>query len=221
MGEFKFEAIAVLVILLPGFLAASIKQRLAVNREQSELDKIIEALLYSFVTYVLFIAFARKLPVGFRMETKGETTSYFMEPPDVRRLVLLLIIPLVLGVVMSFVTNNDLLGRLFRWMRVSRRTWRDSIWSDVFYNFGEAVQVELTDGRCVMGWLKYFSDTPDGASLFLERAAWVGPDLTLIEIKGPGILLTKESGIRSATFLDWTPVASKDRPSLTGLEVKS
>jgi hypothetical protein len=219
MGEFKFEAIGVLVILLPGFLAASIKQRLAINREQNELDKIIEALLYSFVTYVVFIAFAHTLPVGFRMETRGEKTSYFVEPPDIGRLVLLLIIPLVLGIGMSFLTNNDLLGRLFRWMRVSRRTWRDSIWSDVFYNFGEAVQVELTDGRSVMGWLKYFSDTPEGASLFLERAAWVGSDLKPIEIKGPGILLTKESGIRSVSFLDWTPVESKEKMSLTGLEI--
>ncbi len=187
MGEFKFEAIAVLVILLPGFLAASIKQRLAVNREQSELDKIIEALLYSFVTYVIFTALA---------------------------------IPIVLGVGMAYLTNADTLGRIFRWMRVSRRTWRDSIWTDVFYNFGEAVQVELADGRSVIGWLRYFSDTPDGASLFLERAAWVGPDLKPIEIKGPGILLTKETGIRSVALLDWTPEESTEKPTLTGTEIK-
>jgi hypothetical protein len=220
MGEFKFEAIAVLVILLPGFLAASIKQRLVINREQSELDKIIEALLYSFVSYVMFMAFARTLPVNFKVEIKGETASYSIEPPDILRLVLLLTIPIVLGVVMSYLTNADILGRLFRWMRVSRRTWRDSIWTDVFYNFGEAVQVELADGRSVMGWLRYFSDSPDGASLFLERAAWVGADLKPIEIKGPGILLTKESGIRSIAFLDWTPEETKEKPSLTGIEIR-
>jgi hypothetical protein len=220
MGEFKFEAIAVLVILLPGFLAASIKQRLAVNREQSELDKIIEALLYSFVTYVIFTALARTLPINFKVEVKGEIRSYSVEPPDVWRLLLLLVIPIVLGVGMAYLTNADTLGRIFRWMRVSRRTWRDSIWTDVFYNFGEAVQVELADGRSVIGWLRYFSDTPDGASLFLERAAWVGPDLKPIEIKGPGILLTKETGIRSVAFLDWTPEESTEKLTLTGIEIK-
>ena len=142
MGEFKFEAIAVLVILLPGFLAASIKQRLAVDREQSELEKIIEALLYSFVTYVIFTALARTLPINFKVEVKGEIRSYSVEPPDVCRLLLLFVIPIVLGVGMAYLTSADTLGRIFRWMRVSRRTWRDSIWTDVFYNFGEAVQVE-------------------------------------------------------------------------------
>jgi Family of unknown function (DUF6338) len=220
MGEFKFEGIAVLVILLPGFLAASIKQQLAVNRKQSELDKIIEALLYSFVTYVIFTALARTLPINFKVELKGETRTYSVEPPDIWRLVLLLAIPVVLGIGMSYLKNADTLGRLFRWMRVSRRTWRDSIWTDVFYNFGEAVQVELADGRSVMGWLKYFSDTPDEASLFLERAAWVGSDLKPIEIKGPGILLTSESGIRSVAFLNWTPEEPTEKPALTGIQIK-
>jgi hypothetical protein len=221
MAEFKFEAIIILVILLPGFLAARIKQRLTVNREQGELDKIIEALLYSFLTYILFAAFARSFPIVFRTETKGDTTSYIVEPPGIGHLALLLIIPLFLGVGMSFIANNDLLGRLFRWMRVSRRSWRDSIWSDVFHNFGEAVQVELVDGRSIMGWLKYFSDRPDEPSLFLERAAWIGSDLQLVRIEGPGIFLTKDSGIRSIAFLDWTPEENKDKPSLSGLEINT
>jgi hypothetical protein len=90
-------------------------------------------------------------------------------------------------------------------MRVSRRSWRESIWSDVFHNFGEAVQVELADGRSVMGWLKYFSDRSGEASLFLEDAAWVRADRSLTPIEGPGIFLTKESGIRSVAFLNWKP----------------
>jgi hypothetical protein len=219
MGEFKFEAITVLVILLPGFLAARIKQRLTVNREQSELDKIIEALLYSFLTYIIFTAITHTIPVALKTETKGEITRYFVEGPDLGRLALLLLIPLFLGIGMSFLANNDLLGRLFRWIRVSRRSWRDSIWSDVFHNFGGAVQVELADGRSVMGWLKYFSDRPEDSSVFLERAAWVDSDLELVYVAGPGIFLTKESGIRSVAFLDWIPEENKEKPPLSNVEV--
>ncbi len=221
MAEFKFEAIIVLVILLPGFLAARIKQRLTVNREQGELDKVIEALLYSFLTYILFTVIARSFPIVVATETKAATTSYSLEPPGIGRLVLLLVIPVALGIGMSFAVNNDLFGRLFRWMRVSRRSWRDSVWDDVFHNFGEAVQVELLDGRSIMGWLKYFSDRPEDASLFLERAAWIDSDLKLIPIVGPGIFLTKESGIRSISFLDWAPEEAKDKPSLSGIEIKT
>jgi hypothetical protein len=52
VGEFRFEAITILVILLPGFLAARIEQRLVVNPKQNEFDKTVEALLYSFFIYL-------------------------------------------------------------------------------------------------------------------------------------------------------------------------
>ena len=54
MPDFRFEAIAVLVILLPGFFAARIEQRLTVNPEQKEFDKTVEALIYSFFIDVVF-----------------------------------------------------------------------------------------------------------------------------------------------------------------------
>ena len=45
-------------------------------------------------------------------------------------------------------------------------------------------------------------------------------ELKPIEIKGPGILLTKETGIRSVAFLDWTPEESTEKLTLTGIEIK-
>jgi hypothetical protein len=202
VAEFRLEAIAVLVLLLPGFLAARLEQRLAVSREQSDFDKIVEALLYSFMTYLVFTAFTRTLPVVVKAEQTGTVTSYRVEA-NLLRLALLAVIAVLLAVAMSFATNADLFGRFFRLVRISRRSWRDTIWSDVFHNFGGVVQVELSDGRSVMGWLKYFSDRPSDASFFLERAAWVDGNQNLIPIDGPGIFLTGDSGIRSVSFLNW------------------
>src|SRR5580693_9202870 len=113
MGEFKFEAIVVLVILLPGFLAARIEQRLTVNREQSELDRIVEALLYSFATYFCFSLFTHSFPVTFKVETKGDTSYYSIET-NIHRLALLAAIAIVLSILISYAVNNDLFGRLFR-----------------------------------------------------------------------------------------------------------
>lgn len=200
MADFKFEAIAVLVVLLPGFLAARIEQRLVVHREQGDLAKIVEALLYSFVTYLVFTLFTRSFPVALMVQTKGEAIRYSVET-NAFDLVLLAVIATALAVVVSFATNNDLFGRLFRWMHVSRRSWRDSIWNDVFDNFGEAVQVEMSDGRSVMGWVKYYSDRSDEACLFLEHAAWVGPNL---QSSAPGVL-------HAGTIL-LDPVSSAGKP---------
>jgi hypothetical protein len=204
MPDFRFEAIAVLIILLPGFFAARIEQRLTVNPDQNEFDKTVEALLYSFFVYLVFTAITHSFPISVKIEKVGEANRYSIEA-SILHLALLPLIALVLATLTSFASNNDLYGRVFRWLRVTRRTWRETVWSDVFHAQTGVVQVELADGRCIMGWLKYFSDRPGNAkSLFLERTAWVTPDLQgTIPIPGPGILLTEASDIRSVSFLDW------------------
>ncbi len=207
MPDFRFEVLAVLVVLLPGFLAARLEQRLTVNPKQNEFDKTVEALLYSFFIYLTFTAIFRSLPVSAKAEKVGETIHYSIEASPLR-LALLPVIAVALSVLVSFAANNDYFGRFFRWLGVTRRTWRASTWDDVFQDLGGVVQVELSDGRSVLGWLKFYSDRPEDRTLFLERAAWVNADGGLEEIQGPGILLTKESDIRQVMFLN----ASAEQP---------
>jgi hypothetical protein len=208
MPDFRFEAIGILVILLPGFLAARIEQRLVVNPEQNEFDKIIEALLYSLFVYVSFSAIFRSFPLSVTTEKVGEATHYSIDA-NPYHLAALIGLAVLFAVLQSYAGTHDVWGRLFTSLRVTRRTWRASIWSDVFHNYGGVVQVELADGRSVMGWLKYFSDRPEQRSLFLERAAWVGDEQQVIPIPGPGIFLTQFSGIVSVSFLEWTEHSSE------------
>jgi hypothetical protein len=216
MPDFRFEVLTALVVLLPGFLAARLEQRLTVNPKQNEFDKTIEALLYSFFVYLIYTAIFRSLPVSVKAEKAGETIHYSIESSPLH-LALLPLIAVVLSVLVSFAANNDFFGRLFRWLRVTRRTWRASTWNDVFQNFGGVVQVELSDGRSVLGWLKFFSDRPEDGTLFLEHAAWVNADGDLEEIQGPGILLTEKSGIREVMFLNAGTESPPSMSSPTGI----
>jgi len=206
MPEFNLSLLAVLVILLPGFLAARLEQRLTVGPKQNEFDKVVEALLYSLLIYLASTVVARSLPVSIKVEKIGEATRYSVET-SLLRLAILPLIALLFAAAMSWASNNDILGRFFRRIGVTRRTWRASIWSDVFHGYVGVVQVELADGRSVLGWLKYYSDRPENCSLFLERAAWVSGE-GLVQIHGPGILLTKDCGIRSIAFLNWKEAES-------------
>ncbi|SRR6266478_940983 len=214
MPDIRFEVLTALIVLLPGFLAARLEQRLTVNPKQNEFDKIIEALLYSFFIYLIYTAIFRSLPVSVKAEKAGETIHYSIEASPLR-LALLPLIAVVLSVLVSFLANHDFFGRLFRGLRVTRRTWRASTWDDVFHDFSGVVQVELSDGRSVMGWLKFCSDRPEDRSLFLERAAWVNAEGGLEEIQGPGIFLSRESEIRSVMFLNASTESppSMDPPS--------
>lgn len=203
MGEFKFEALAVLVILLPGFLAARLEQKLTVTGKRSELDKIVEALLYSFAVYLIYALLTKSFPLSVKDTLNGQSHEYTVETKPLL-LSSLAGIAVALAVLKSFAGNHDLFGKLFRRLRISQRSWRDSTWSDVFHSNGGAVQVQLGDGRSVIGWLKYYSDEAEDGCIFLERAAWVAGD-DLVYIDGPGILLSKNSDISSVAFLNWKP----------------
>ena len=56
-------ALQVFLILLPGFSAAYAVQALATRRTQSDLQRVIEALVFSFIIYVCYVPFnSGKLP---------------------------------------------------------------------------------------------------------------------------------------------------------------
>jgi hypothetical protein len=183
----SFEALEILLLLLPGFLSARIVQSLFVRPQQTELDKIVEALQYSFIIYVLFALTFQTVKVNqFRA----------------LHLAVLMLYSLGLGLLIATSLTQDWVGRALRPLRMTQRTSNTSVWNDTFQHCGGYVLVELSDGRLVLGWVRYFSDREEQLSLFLEDAAWVQSDGTRVHIDGPGILLTSESGIKNLMFVD-------------------
>jgi|HubBroStandDraft_2_1064218.scaffolds.fasta_scaffold212792_2 glucose uptake protein GlcU len=58
------QALAVLLILLPGFLSAAVSRLLRSREKQSDFEKVVEALIFSFITYALYlIIFRDAMPI--------------------------------------------------------------------------------------------------------------------------------------------------------------
>ena len=71
------QAFAVLLLLLPGFLSARIVQMLCARPKQTELDKIVEALLFSFFTYLIFaVSSGTELPLSWSGKADQGGTHY-------------------------------------------------------------------------------------------------------------------------------------------------
>jgi hypothetical protein len=197
----KIEALGILLLLLPGFMCAYISQHLAVRRERTELDKVVEALIFSFLLYLATLPFfGYTLPVSWHSATDGsyQITLHYSH------LLALVVASVVLGVLYAANINHDWLLTFLRWCRITERTARISVWNDVFQTIGGFVQVNLKDGRRLIGWVRDYSDDPNDCSVFLEDAAWVIEGDEQQSIDGPGILLTKESAIETVSFLNWT-----------------
>ena len=144
-------------------------------------------------------------PVTFTRDAQGDTINF--EP---RNLLWLAVLSLFFGLVMVAYVQWD--GtRLFRKLGLTERTSRNSIWNDTFQDvrqtvdpaLGSIVQVELRDGRSVMGVVDFYSDTAKECSVFLRSARWIDPNSGgIVEVDGPGILLTHNSEITSVSFLN-------------------
>jgi hypothetical protein len=194
-------ALEIFLILLPGFAAAYVVQQLATRRKQSDLERVIEALLFSFVIYVCFVAVnGGKLPFHVQ-KGSGDTGDTIVWNPG--HLGVLAVITFAFALLAVLYINHDW-NRWFRRLHLTERTTRNSIWTDIFESEAgqeQVVQVELSGGRSILGVLLYYSDDPDDSSLFVTNASWVTADGDQIPIPGQGILLTKESGILSISLL--------------------
>lgn len=210
-------ALQILLILLPGFAAGYLVQFLATRRPQSDLERIIEALLFSFVIYFFYVWFNQgQLPFHAGIDPVSKTDTILWDRVRFAELVgITFIVGLALVFYLRFDGNrifrlfdstNPVVLRRFGWLNLTERTTRNSIWNDIFESEAaqdQVLQVELEDGRSVLGVLFYYSDLAEDSALYLKNAAWVSTDgnETKIAIPGPGILLTKNSGIRSISLL--------------------
>jgi hypothetical protein len=204
-------ALQVFLIILPGFSAAYIVQALATRRSQSDLERVIEALVFSFVIYVCYMPInGGRLPFHIVHDLTGRGDDTVLWEPN--QLALLALVSVVFAFASVAYIRFDG-NRLFQWIRLTERTTRNSIWNDVFESEaikGQPLQVELADGRSVLGSLLYYSDVAEDAAIYLTQASWVDADNKTVAIPGSGILLTKSSGIRTVSLLNPAPETSAE-----------
>lgn len=198
-----FQAIQILLILLPGFFTARIVGALTVRPQATDFDKVIEALFYSFFVYFICVAFIGSSPILIQPKAEGNGALIEFDLQSARRFIIwAFVVSTVLGLGVSFLVTKDWLTGVLRKAGITRRSSRISVWSDAFHDIDQFVIVEFTDGRRARGWPRMFSDTPDEASLFLERASWILDDGTPVDIDGAGLLITKNMSVQTVSFVD-------------------
>lgn len=196
-------ALQVFLILLPGLSAAYVVQALATRRTQSDFERVVEALVFSFVIYVCYTPLNNgKLPFHIQHDPAGKIDDTVLwEPTQLVWLAAVTAAFALLAVAYIRLDGN----RLFRAVGLTERTTRNSIWNDILEREAidnQPIQVELSDGRSVLGVLLYYSDVFDEGSLYLTQASWVDANGQTVPIPGPGILLTKNSGICCVSLLN-------------------
>ena len=152
----SWDALFILVVLLPGFMCSRIVDGIFVRQTQTGVGRITEACLYSFLIYIAF-AITLKLDKLNQVQPK--------------HLLILAGYSLVLGLLVGGALHHDVPTRLLRFVHLTQKTTNYSVWNDTFRHYGGYIQID-----------------------------------------GPGILLTADSGIETILFLRCEGQPEVDKP---------
>lgn len=190
------EALAVFLLLMPGFVSSAVLNALVVRQTKDRLASIVEALVFSFVIYGTLSPFGWS-PVDLEVASTGiyrPTVTPELLPGAI---VLSVALSLVLGISIT----NDYHMTLLRKIGVTASTARTNTWLDIFLDQRRYVMVTFADGRRLFGWPEYYSNDTTEGLLYVSRAAWVGDDGEYTELGVHGILLTNKDSIESIMFM--------------------
>lgn len=193
---YTFQALQILIFLIPGFISATILNTLIVRKEKKELGKIIEALIFSMLIYTIYSFVLGRSPVTLNQIEKSITYSY-----DSKSFLWLGLLSIGIPAVLSFLVTNDWHMKVARKLRISRKTARSSVWFDVFCDIRKHIIINFENGRRLYGWPMYYSNEPENPYIFLFKPTYI-EEGKWVDLDVEGILITPEQQIESIEFLE-------------------
>ena len=162
------QALLALLILLPGFVSARIARNISAPSNQTNVERIVEALIFSFFIYVLhLLLFGGTLPVDW--STTPDNPLHYAIHVYQGRLAFLSVSPVLLGVLWGGLRYHDAILSLLRRCRITDRTNDVSVWNGTLRALSGSVQVGLSDGREIVAWLQRYFDSGKERPFFWSR----------------------------------------------------
>lgn len=153
------QLLQTLLALLPGFLTAAIVGAFVLREERSIFERLVQALIYTFLAHVLWTALGRFFPTNATSQLMGLAGC-----------------AVFWGVILTWAINTGTVHDLLRWCGLTQAGSRPTEWYDVFYRKEEYVILHLKDGRRIFGWPDVYPERADKGHILLEDAQWLHGD---------------------------------------------
>lgn len=164
------DILTVLTQLMPGFLTAWVVYGLTTYTKPGQFERIVQALIYSFIVSALIAVLESILLFAgrfVRLGTWDHTTEVIASAS----------IAVVLGVLLSFFMTNDAFFRRARRLRITSRTAFPSEWYGAFAaRPPRYVVLHLEGSRRITGYPLEWPTEPSSGHFKLIDAAWLDDD---------------------------------------------
>lgn len=177
------QPMAALVYLMPGFLAAWIYFGLTSHPKPPQFERVIQALVLTFVIQAITPAIRWSAVALGRVLTLGSWTVASERMAQFA-------IAVVIGIAFAILTNSDSIHKWLRSLRLTTRTSHPSEWYAVLATHVYYVVLQLHDGRRLYGWPKEWPQMPSGGHFYIMEPSWILESGSTIELPSlDGILI--------------------------------
>lgn len=161
------EAIAILAFLLPGFVSVAVLHMFTSHPKPSEFERIVQSFIFTILVRAVteFILWIGRL-LG--RESLWESRFEILVSVGVA---------IVLGLIAVFLSNSDLLHRLFRYIGITKETSYPSEWYSAFHHNPDCyVVLHLQGQRRLYGWPEEWPSRSDQGHFRISEGEWLVGD---------------------------------------------
>jgi hypothetical protein len=167
MGYITSELINLFNFLLPGFITSFLFHSLTSFPKKSEFDKVVMALIYTIVINAIIDCLGYSfIALGTNVLAIGAWT------PEIK-VIWSIVIALVMGFLVAYIYNNDVLHRILRKIKVTNQTSYPSEWYGTFSETNSYIILHFTDGKRLMGYTLEWPIDPKNGHFILEDSMWL------------------------------------------------
>ena len=172
-----------LLALLPGFLAAEIIAVLVMREDRTVFDRIIQALIYTFVTHAIW-----------------NQTPWSQEADPARALIGLGLIAVALGLLVTGLIKSGVIPGVWRRAQITQGASSPDEWYKTFSEKQFYTILHLRDGRRIFGWPRFWPARGDNGHVLLEYAVWLDREDESVAVRKADYLIDVKD-VRFVEFL--------------------
>lgn len=184
-------AIDILLVLLPGFVAAGVFHSLTSHPRPSDFGLVAQSLIFAAIVQTVTEL------VGLVVHVDEMWTGSFAGSGFVAQV----LVALLFGLVLAIVSNHDLVHGALRWLRVTKEDAYPSEWYSAFHRNGDSyVVLHLAGERRLFGWPEEWPGSPDKGHFRISEAEWL-VDETRIPLDGVAATLVPATDVNMVEFV--------------------
>ena len=172
----KESTVALLSYLLPGFFAAWVFYGLTAHPKRDVFERTVQALI--FVALIQMVV----VPIHSFFQWWGNHVFNLGDWTITTNLFWSLLAAAVLGILISYLANNDLPHEWFRKRKITSKTSFPSEWYSAFTRDKRFMVLHLKDGRRLHAWSFEWPDQPDSGHFVLMEPSWLLSDGTAAKL---------------------------------------